>query len=148
MGTTAASLKFQAETKALLHLMTHSLYTDRELFLRELISNPSDALDRLQGEEQAGSNVIQRHRRRSKVRHALRLGGRVGRQEAETSAPINWAELAKSSADSSWRPCPQAACWGDPPYFPGRLQLPVALHEHRAPAFSEWPVIQPGTQAD
>lgn len=39
--------EFRAETRKVLHILTHSLYTNREIFLRELISNASDALDKL-----------------------------------------------------------------------------------------------------
>ena len=44
------TLGFQTEVKQMLHLMVHSLYSNREIFLRELISNASDAIDKLKFE--------------------------------------------------------------------------------------------------
>lgn len=49
---------FQAETKELLNLMIHSIYTNREIFLRELISNASDAIDKIKFEALTNSKIL------------------------------------------------------------------------------------------
>ena len=54
----AEKIEFRAEVRQLLNILAHSLYTDREIFLRELISNASDALNRLQFEMLTNRDVL------------------------------------------------------------------------------------------
>lgn len=60
MTTTAHSqtYEFRAEVQQLLHILAHALYTDREIFIRELVSNASDALNRLQFEQLTNQAVL------------------------------------------------------------------------------------------
>lgn len=51
-------ISFKAEIRQLLDILIHSLYTDREIFLRELISNASDALHRFQHQKLTGAEVL------------------------------------------------------------------------------------------
>jgi len=67
---------FQAETQQLLDILIHSLYTEREIFLRELISNASDALNRMQFQQLTDSNVLD--------------------PDAELEIRITWDEEAKT----------------------------------------------------
>ncbi|MEY3969307.1 MAG: hypothetical protein RL617_320, partial [Pseudomonadota bacterium] len=53
------TMSFQTEVKQLLHLMIHSLYSNRDIFLRELVSNASDACDKLRLEALSNDKLFE-----------------------------------------------------------------------------------------
>ncbi len=76
----AEKLEFKTELKQLLHIITHSLYSNKEIFLRELISNASDAINKIKFDSLAARRETRRQqgledqdRRRPRGRHADRL---------------------------------------------------------------------------
>ena len=58
MTATTETRKFEAEVAQVLHLVTHSLYSHKEIFLRELVSNASDACDKLRFESIANPDLL------------------------------------------------------------------------------------------
>src|SRR5690554_3957348 len=58
MSTATETRKFEAEVAQVLHLVTHSLYSHKEIFLRELVSNASDACDKLRFESIANPGLL------------------------------------------------------------------------------------------
>ncbi|AOH35799.1 molecular chaperone HtpG [Luteimonas sp. JM171] len=58
MSTATETRKFEAEVSQVLHLVTHSLYSHKEIFLRELVSNASDACDKLRFEAIAKPELL------------------------------------------------------------------------------------------
>jgi len=59
MSAPHEKMAFQAEVKQLLHLMIHSLYSNKEIFLRELVSNASDACDKLRFEALTNKDLFE-----------------------------------------------------------------------------------------
>lgn len=59
-STATGRFEFKAEIKQLLDILVHSLYTSREIFLRELISNASDALDKLRFQLNKGGDIYEK----------------------------------------------------------------------------------------
>ena len=85
---------FQAEVGRLLHLMVHSVYTDKEIFLRELISNASDACDKLRYESIANPTLLGADERLTITLRANAATGNL--QIADNGIGMDVTELAEN----------------------------------------------------
>ena len=104
------TLGFQAEARQLLQLMIHSLYSNKEIFLRELISNASDAVDKLRFEALGNAALLEADPDlRIRVSVDADAGtitisdNGVGMSREEAIA--NLGTIAKSGTAGSWRSC-------------------------------------------
>lgn len=99
-----AKKQFKAESKRLLDLMINSIYTHKEIFLRELISNASDAIDKLYYRSLTEGNTGL-----SRDDFSIRL---EPDKEARTLKIIdNGMGMTKEELEKIWEPSPRAAHW-------------------------------------
>ena len=114
--TERETLGFQTEVRQLLHLMIHSLYSNKEIFLRELISNASDAADKLRFEALAAPELLADDPEyREKAREVSRLAVDVAPfLAAERLSQIPCRRPDKLPRLSVHTPCSQTHALRDP----------------------------------
>ena len=134
--STKEVLGFQAEVSQLLHLMIHSLYGNKEIFLRELVSNASDAADKLRFEAMSDPALFEDdpeprirvgydasgaddHRVRQRHRHVPAGGGREHRHHRQ----VRDARVP--------RPADRRPGQGRAPHRTVRRRLLLRLHRRR-----------------
>ena len=79
---------FQTETKQLLKLMIHSLYSNKEIFIRELVSNASDALDKLRFKAVEDKGI-------SKFNKDLKIDVKIVKKENKIIISDNWIGMSE-----------------------------------------------------
>ena len=130
--STKQTLSFQAEVTQILHLVTHSLYSNKEIFLRELISNASDACDKLRFEALENSALFE---------DSPELVIRFSFYPARRTVTIT-AHVVVMTADAAVSPLAPRAETGPAPFM---AQLPG--HPVHRPAKVMWSVVARGTCA-
>ena len=102
MKMTKKTHAFQAEVAQLLHLVTHSLYSNPEIFVRELVSNASDACDKLRFEA-LNNDALYENQPNLEVRLSFDT-------EAKTlTIADNGIGMTAQKPSTTWAPLPRAA---------------------------------------
>ncbi len=90
----ASKLKFEAETQEILNLVTHSIYSDKNIFLRELISNSSDALEKLKFESLKNTEIMDKN-------EELRIDIQLDKQNGTITVEDNGIGMSKEEVVSN-----------------------------------------------
>ena len=105
-NTNRETLGFQAEVKQLLQLMIHSLYSNKEIFLRELISNASDAADKLRFEALSNDSLYEgdselkiRLEFDKEKRTITIIDNGIGRKKSHENAQLNPVKIKSFGVD-------------------------------------------------
>ena len=96
------TLGFQAEVKQLLQLMIHSLYSNKEIFLRELVSNASDAADKLRFEAIDNSALFEND-------PDLKIKVSFDKEKRTITISDNGIGMTRDEAIEHWVPSPNPA---------------------------------------
>ena len=102
MTAQAQTHGFQTEARQLLKLMIHSLYSNREIFLRELISNASDAIDKLRFRSIAEPDLVG-------AGEEFAITVRFDKDAKTVTVEDNGIGMTRRSPSSSWAPSPSRA---------------------------------------
>ena len=123
--TTRETLGFQAEVKQLLHLMVHSLYGNKEIFLRELVSNASDAGDKLRFEALHNEALFENSSDPAAERLALLAKAYGGNAEIDKSGRVLLPAKLREALDLEKQPV-----WLD--VYHGRINVVTKqVHDER-----------------
>ena len=89
MANDTQTYEYKAEMKQLLHLIVHSLYTHPEIFLRELVSNSSDALNKIRYRQLTDQNILDKDK---ELKINITVDSKKKTFSIEETSPFDWKD--------------------------------------------------------